>query len=107
MKTLKFRERLSKLILNREKTLTWRLFDDKNLTQNEIVSFLIWETGKEFAKAKLICIKEKSMSQLTAEDWRGHERFSSNEEMYATYSGYYNKEVTENTLVKIIEFKLI
>jgi len=31
MKTLKFREKLSKLILSGKKTTTWRLFDDKDL----------------------------------------------------------------------------
>ncbi len=31
MKILKFRENLSKLILDWEKYTTWRLFDDKNI----------------------------------------------------------------------------
>ncbi|MEK6889082.1 MAG: hypothetical protein AABW80_03155 [Nanoarchaeota archaeon] len=31
MKTIKFRESLSKLILKGEKNSTWRLFDDKDM----------------------------------------------------------------------------
>ena len=44
---------------------------------------------------------------LTEEDKQGHEPFSSDEEMYKTYSGYYNIEVTSNTPLKIIKFQLI
>jgi len=107
MKTIKFRESLSKLILNGEKNVTWRLFDDKNLSKGDTVSLLIWETKEEFAKAKLIEVKEKKLGELTEEDWKGHERFSSNKEMYDTYSLYYKQKVNENTLVKIIRFRLL
>lgn len=54
MKTLKLRESLSKLILQGKKNTTWRLFDDKNLSKGDVVSFLVWETKKEFAKARLL-----------------------------------------------------
>ena len=106
MKTIKFREALSKLILAGKKNITWRLFDDKNLSAEEVVSFLIWETQKEFSKAKLINVKETTFGKLTAEDREGHENFSSNEEMYETYSKYYNRKVDENTSVKVIRFEL-
>jgi len=76
MKTLKFREKLSKLILSGEKTTTWRLFDDKDLSKGDIISFLIWETGEEFAKAKLIQVKEKNFGELAEKDFEGHEKFN-------------------------------
>ena len=82
MKTLKFREKLSKLILKGEKNVTWRIFDDKDISEGDDVSFLIWETKEEFAKAKILSVKETMLGKLTEEDWEGHERFSSNEEMY-------------------------
>lgn len=50
---------------------------------------------KEIDKIALLYLKD------------GHEKFASKEEMYATYSTYYNKTVDENTLVKIIKFELI
>ena len=106
MKTLKFRESLSKSILQGEKNTTWRLFDDKNLSESDIISFLVWETKEEFAKAKLLEVKEITFGELTSEDWDGHESFSSNEEMYKTYSKYYNRQVDKNSPVKIIKFKL-
>ncbi|MBU4480120.1 ASCH domain-containing protein [Patescibacteria group bacterium] len=107
MKTLKFRENLSKLILKGDKDTTWRLFDDKDLTEGDEVSFVVKETLKEFAKAKIIGMRETTFGELTEEDWDGHEKFESEEEMYKIYSGYYNKEVNKNSLVKIIKFKLI
>ncbi len=107
MKTLKFRKTLSELILQGKKSTTWRLFDDKNLSANDIVSFLVWETKKEFAKAKITKIKEIPFRELTEKDFEGHEKFLSDEEMYGTYSRYYNRLVDKNTLVKIIKFELI
>jgi hypothetical protein len=107
MKTLKFREVLSKLILNGEKTTTWRLFDDKNLSEGDIISFLVWETGKEFAKAKLIEVREKIFENLTGEDFEGHEKFNSEKEKYDAFSSYYKRDVYKNSPIKIIKFELI
>ena len=36
MKTLKFRKELSELILKKEKTTTWRIFDDKDIKQGDV-----------------------------------------------------------------------
>jgi hypothetical protein len=105
-KKLKFRENLSKLILKGEKTTTWRLFDDKDLTVGDKLSLVVWETKEEFAKAVITSVNEVTFKELTEEDWVGHEKFENDEEMYKTYSGYYNQDVNENTLVKIIKFEL-
>lgn len=107
MKTLKFRKELSKLILNNKKTTTWRIFDDKDIKQGDIIQFLIWENKEVFANAKILDVVEKKFKELNEQDWAGHEKFKTMEEMYTTYSKYYNKEVNENTVVKIIKFELI
>ena len=107
MKTLKFRNELCKLILINEKTTTWRIFDDKDIKQGDIMQFLVWETQEIFANAKIVDVVEKKFKELNEQDWDGHEKFETMEEMYATYSKYYNKEVNENTIVKIIKFELI
>lgn len=107
MKTLKFRKNLSELILKNEKTTTWRIFDDKDIKKDDIIQFLVWETKEVFANAKIINVIEKKFKDLNEQDLDGHEKFASKEEMYATYSTYYNKTVDENTLVKIIKFELI
>ena len=106
-KTLKFRKNLSELILRNEKNITWRIFDDKDIKQGDIIQFLVWETKETFAKAKITNVVEKKFKDLDEKDMEGHEKFESKEEMYATYSKYYNKTIDENILVKIIKFELI
>jgi len=107
MKTLKFRKYLVDLILKKEKNSTWRLFDDKDLSVDDEISFVIWETGEEFEREKILDVKETVFGELTDEDWKGHEKFESEKNMYDTYSKYYNQKVGENSPVKIIKFKLI
>lgn len=106
MKPVKFREFLSKLILSGEKDVTWRLFDDKDISKGDELSLIVWETGEEFAKALVLETTIKTFAELTEADWSGHERFPSDEEMYATYSLYYKQPVNEHTPVKMIKFQL-
>jgi hypothetical protein len=107
MKTLKFRQKLSRLILDGKKTTTWRLFDDKDLSIGDQVSFVVFETGKEFARVELVFVKEITFGQLTELDWEGHERFDSDEQMYEMYERYYDCKVDKNSLVKIIKFRFL
>lgn len=107
MKTLKFTKSHIPLMLSGEKTTTWRLFDDKNLKEGEEITCLNSETKELFAKVLIINVKEKTFRELTEEDKRGHEGFENNEEMLKIYSGYYNIEVTLDTPLKIIKFKVI
>lgn len=106
MKTLKLRKNLSELILKNKKTTTWRIFDDKDITQGDEMQFVVWETGEVFANAKIVHVVEKKFKELSEEDLDGHEKFATKEEMYATYSRYYQRQVDENTVVKIIKFEL-
>ena len=106
MKQLKFSEPLPSLILTGKKDATWRINDDKNLAKNDILS-LCRINGKEFAKAKVLWTKETAFGKLSKEDKEGHEKFSSEDEMYKTYSGYYKTKVTPETKVKVIKFMLI
>jgi len=73
----------------------------------DIYIFIVKEDGKEFVKAKIISVKETTFGKLAVEDWDGHEKFNSEKEMYQTYSGYYKREVDENSPVKVIKFKNI
>jgi hypothetical protein len=107
MKTLKFRKELAKLILEGKKDNTWRLFDEKDISVGDEVSLLEWESKEEFAKAKVTSVKEAKLGRLTDKDKEGHEKFSSDKEMYKTYSTYYRQKVDEDTLVKIIRFELL
>lgn len=104
MKTLKFAPDLVRKILAGEKTSTWRLFDDKDLQVGDKLLFQNKETGASFGTAVISSLSRKTLGSLEDADWIGHERFSSEEEMYATYRKYYGDTVNPHTEVKIITF---
>jgi hypothetical protein len=107
MKTSKFRPHLVPKILDGTKTSTWRLFDDKDFQEGDLLELINKETLEVFAKAKIVSVGEKALGNLTNEDWVGHDKFESNEEMYSIFSKYYSKKITPKDKVKIIVFELI
>lgn len=62
---------------------------------------------KIFAKARITSVEEKQLRDFNERDTKGHEKFENAEEMYKTYSGYYNRPVTPETFAKVIKFRLI
>lgn len=104
MKQLKFTAPLCEQILSGEKTVTWRLFDDKELQNGDVVEFINKETGKVIGVAVLTNVKIKTLGSLEEADWVGHETYISVEEMYRTYCGYYGDKVGPDTEVKLIDF---
>lgn len=106
-KTIKFKSHLAELVAKGEKNTTWRLFDDKDLSEGDVVDLIVKETGQVFAQAELTKVWEKTLGTLDDADWEGHERFASEEEMYKTYKGYYGDRVDKDTVVKIIQFRLV
>lgn len=110
MKRLKFYDPLPKLVLAEIKNTTWRVGDEKGLDIGDELSLCYGSEpnrGNEFAKARIFRIRETTFGNLTEEDKDGHERFNSEEEMYQTYSRYYQTNVTSQTRVKVIKFKLV
>jgi ribonuclease HI len=111
MKTLKFDHELAKLILAGEKTSTWRLYDDKDLSVDDEIKFIDKIDPKNSASWKMIGegqvteVVEKKLGSVTEDDMKGHEAFSSKEEMLNTYKDYYGERVTFDTPVKIVFFK--
>ena len=106
IKTLKFKSNLVDLILENKKNVTWRLFDDKNLKIDDLLNFQDSETGKDFAKAKIIEIREKKLGEIKGEDYNGHEKFQNQEDMLNHYREYCGNGVDLETTVKIIKFSL-
>lgn len=107
MKTLKSRHYLAEEIIAGRKTVTWRLFDDKDLKVGDKVELLYWETKKKFSNAEIINVYEKRLGEIEEKDFEGHEKFESRDEMIGTYKKYYGDKVDWNTAVKIIKFKLL
>jgi len=104
MKSLKFVPELCEKILGGEKTSTWRLFDDKDIQEGDELEFINKETREVIGVAKVSAIKTKTLGTLTDEDWEGHERYVSENEMYKTFRGFYGDKVNPETEVKIIDF---
>ncbi len=105
MKSLKFMPSLAQMILQGEKTITWRLFDDKDLKVGDELTFINKATLEPFGTAVITSLHTKTLGTLTDEDWVGHEKFPSNEAMYANYRNFYGDKVNEDTEVKIIAFE--
>ncbi len=106
MKTIKFRPELIQEILEGKKRATFRLFDDKDFQEEETVTFINWETGEQFATAEITNIKEKPLGKLDKEDFEGHSTYESTEAMIEGFKKYYGDNVTEETIVKVIQFNL-
>jgi hypothetical protein len=106
MKTLKFEKHLSEMILRGEKDVTWRLFDDKDLSVGDRVMCLVAGTLEPFATIVLREVRETILGKLAPEDWDGHEKFQSEDEMYETYSRYYNRPIDTSTPIKVIRFEV-
>lgn len=58
-KSLKFREHLAKLVWAGEKSVTWRLFDNKNLSEGDIVDLVNWNTKEVFTSTELVNVYKK------------------------------------------------
>jgi hypothetical protein len=106
-KQIKFSAELIEPILNGQKTSTWRLFDDKNLTTGDIIDFIRRPELTVFAKAELTSIIEKPLGKLDSKDLEGHEAYDSRESLYQNFAKLYKKEVGPDTLAKIVKFKLL
>ena len=105
MKILKFTDNLAREILLGEKDSTWRLFDDKDLSVGDELLLVNKDTGKEFAHAAILSVREMPLGKLVGSDFEDHKRYASEEEMYETYRGYYGDRVTPQSMLKMIKFK--
>ncbi len=106
MKTLKFQPHLIPLILAKEKTTTWRFFDEKNIQIGDELAFTNSDTLDVFANAKVSNVSEKPYSQIKPEERHGHARLTIEEEI-AKYKKYYGEKWEPDAIVKIIYFDLI
>lgn len=104
MKKLKFAN--PDLIMKGRKNTTWRINDEKNISTGDILSFCNVD-GEEFAKARIISVRETVFEGLKKEDREGQEEFPSDKDMYQTYSKYYKMKVTPRTELKVIKFQVL
>ncbi len=110
MKTLKFEHDLAQMILKGDKTSTWRLYDDKDLSVDDTIKIIDKVNPDEpsswqvIGQGKINEVIEKRLGDITPEDMAGHEPFNSKDEALKKYKGYYGERVTLETPLKIIKF---
>jgi ribonuclease HI len=110
MKTLKFDHDFAQLILERKKTSTWRLYDDKDLSVNDDIKIIdkvqpnYSKSWQVIGQAKVKEIVEKKLGDVSKADMAGHEIFDSNDQMLEVYRRRYGTRVSPDTPVKIIYF---
>jgi ribonuclease HI len=113
VKTLKFDHNLAQLILQGEKTSTWRLYDDKDISVDDTIKIIDKvepdnpESWEVVGQGHVNEVTEKRLGDVTPKDIAGHESFDTKEEMLRTYKQYYGERVTLDTAVKIINFTFI
>src|SRR5690242_9241904 len=97
MKTLKFDHDLAQEILNGQKTSTWRLFDDKDLSVDDQIKIIdkvdtdAPESWQVIGVGKVTEVVEKHLGDITPEDMEGHENYASKDAMLQTYKQYYGE----------------
>lgn len=110
MKSLKLNHEFAQLILQGQKTSTWRINDDKDLHVNEDVQLidkvdpLKPETWQPIGTARITSILEKQLGKVTAQDIAPGEQLKPLKELLVEYRTYYGQQVSAETPVKIITF---
>ncbi len=110
MKTLKFNHELANLILAGDKTSTWRLYDDKDLSVDDDIKVVDKvnpdqpETWAVIGQAVITEVVEKKLRAVTTDDMNGHEPFTNQQQMLDVYRTYYGQRVSLETPVKIVRF---
>lgn len=83
--------------------------DDKDLAVGDVLN--LCEKGENetrlFSQARILRVIEKPFGELTEEDRISHESYETDSAMYVEFSGYYQKPIGPETLVKIAWFELI
>jgi hypothetical protein len=105
-KKIKFIQKECKSIIEGKITTTFRIFDEKNITEADELIFITAETKEEFARVIVTSTKITTFGQLTDNDWEGLEKIDSDEELFNKFEKYYHRKVDWNTPVKIIKFNL-
>jgi ribonuclease HI len=110
MKTLKFNHLLATQIASGEKTATWRVHDDKDVGPGDLLEVIDKvnptdeTTWQRIGTIQVTEVVIKPLSAINDADFEGHERYESDEAMYAALKQYYGEDTGPETIVKIIHF---
>mgnify|MGYP001192832002 CR=1 FL=1 len=112
MKSLKFNHIEAENIIRGKQTATLRMYDDKNLSVNDVFEVIdkVKEddkaTWKVIGLATITRITEHKISQL--EIGKGNfERYGSMTELYEQMALFYGDVIDDSTPIKVIEFEFV
>ncbi|GEM_PF-1436566 len=99
-KSLKFPSHFVEAILKQGQGITTRLFDEKNISEGDVVDFLENGTNKRFATVKIEKVDETTFGEAMkdAKDMQG---------MYDQYATYYKRQITSEVPMKIIHYEFV
>jgi len=112
MKTLKLDHKLAEMVRTGQKTSTWRIYDDKDISVNDHIELLdkvspgdpsTWTVA---GTARVDEVVEKRLGEISAADMDGHNEYASREDMLKDFQKYYGPQVTFETPIKLIHFTL-
>lgn len=110
MKKIKLDHDLAQAVLKGDKTSTWRLYDDKNLTVNDRIVLIDKvdpqqaQTWQAIGSGRINKVVEKRVGDITPDDYEGHNPYDSQEALLADLRKHYGERVTRDTPVKMIHF---
>ncbi len=110
MKTLKLDHELAQQIADGQKTSTWRINDEKDISVNDEVQLIDKvdahnrSTWRPIGVATVDTVVQKRVGELTLEDMEGHEKYGSIDSLLEVFRGYYGSGITEQTPIKLISF---
>jgi ribonuclease HI len=109
MKALKVNHSLAQLILKGQSSVTWRLYDDKDLSVNDFVQIIDKldperpATWKVIGIAQITKIVEKPLGDTEPSEYE-LSNLSTQAQVLKTYRRYYGSNVSSSTPVKIVHF---
>lgn len=112
MKSLKFNHIEAENIINGKQTATLRMYDDKNLSVNDVFEVIdkVKEDNKQtwrvIGLATITRITEHKISQLEI-DKGNFERYGSMTELYEQMALFYGDVIDDSTPIKVIEFDFV
>lgn len=110
MKYVKVSHKVAKLILEGEKSSTWRVNDEKNISVDDDIGIIDKVDAKDqgtwqvIGTGKVSSVVQKRLKDIKNHDLGPGEEFENMEDMLKTFQDYYGPDINLNTTVKIINF---
>jgi ribonuclease HI len=107
MKTLKFNQSQISAIVDKTRISTWRLFDEKDLSVDDLVDFINSKNGESFGYAKIKEVTTKKINDINENDINNHGDSINKDKILDIFIKYYGPRVCDSDIVKVIKFEYL